>query len=188
MGPYLIWRRGRDSNPRWAFNPYSLSRGAPSATRPPLRDIYDQLFAGVIIPKNARDDSRCALIPSGPPSRCDDVVSHLRCSARTLDGLLTHTPLAGERVTRDSVPRPAGHRRELRRSTHRFTALLSATRPPLRTTQLFGAGLYLKILPGQRSSFSAYRNQFILPLKQPFAPPAKVTDLHQSAPDQGADW
>ena len=32
------WRRGRDSNPRWAFNPYSLSRGAPSATRPPLRD------------------------------------------------------------------------------------------------------------------------------------------------------
>ena len=37
---YLIvkfWRRERDSNPRWAFNPYSLSRGAPSATRPPLR-------------------------------------------------------------------------------------------------------------------------------------------------------
>ena len=31
------WRRGRDSNPRWAFDPYSLSRGAPSAARPPLR-------------------------------------------------------------------------------------------------------------------------------------------------------
>jgi hypothetical protein len=31
------WRRERDSNPRWAFNPYSLSRGAPSATRPSLR-------------------------------------------------------------------------------------------------------------------------------------------------------
>ncbi len=31
------WRRGRDSNPRWAFDPYALSRGAPSTTRPPLR-------------------------------------------------------------------------------------------------------------------------------------------------------
>ena len=32
------WRRGRDSNPRWGISPYSLSRGAPSATRPPLRN------------------------------------------------------------------------------------------------------------------------------------------------------
>jgi hypothetical protein len=31
------WRRGRDSNPRRAFDPYALSRGAPSTTRPPLR-------------------------------------------------------------------------------------------------------------------------------------------------------
>lgn len=30
------WRRGWDSNPRYAVNVYSLSRGAPSATRPPL--------------------------------------------------------------------------------------------------------------------------------------------------------
>ena len=30
------WRRGRDSNPRWGISPYSLSRGAPSAARPPL--------------------------------------------------------------------------------------------------------------------------------------------------------
>ena len=30
------WRRGRDSNPRDAFGAYSLSRGAPSTTRPPL--------------------------------------------------------------------------------------------------------------------------------------------------------
>jgi hypothetical protein len=27
---YRNWRRERDSNPRWAFDPYSLSRGAPS--------------------------------------------------------------------------------------------------------------------------------------------------------------
>ena len=34
----ILWRRGRDSNPRWAFGPYSLSRGAPSAARPPLHE------------------------------------------------------------------------------------------------------------------------------------------------------
>ena len=33
------WRRERDSNPRWDFVPYSLSRGAPSAARPPLRNF-----------------------------------------------------------------------------------------------------------------------------------------------------
>jgi hypothetical protein len=31
------WRRERDSNPRRAFGPYALSRGAPSTTRPSLR-------------------------------------------------------------------------------------------------------------------------------------------------------
>ena len=36
--PFLFgWRRRRDSNPRYAINVYSLSRGAPSATRPLLR-------------------------------------------------------------------------------------------------------------------------------------------------------
>ncbi len=35
--PLERWRRGRDSNPRRAFNPYSLSRGALSTTQPPLR-------------------------------------------------------------------------------------------------------------------------------------------------------
>ena len=33
----LNWRRERDSNPRRAFDPYTLSRGAPSTTRPSLR-------------------------------------------------------------------------------------------------------------------------------------------------------
>ena len=33
-----------------------------------------------------RDDSRCALAPSGPPPLRDGVVSHLRCSARTRCG------------------------------------------------------------------------------------------------------
>src|SRR5438309_11740625 len=35
------WRSGRDSNPRYGFAVYSLSRRAPSTTRPPLR-----IFAG----------------------------------------------------------------------------------------------------------------------------------------------
>ena len=32
-----LWRNGRDSNPRGAVNPYTLSRRAPSTTRPPFR-------------------------------------------------------------------------------------------------------------------------------------------------------
>ena len=37
LGDFVEWRRGWDSNPRYAFDVYSLSRGAPSTTRPPLR-------------------------------------------------------------------------------------------------------------------------------------------------------
>jgi hypothetical protein len=43
-GQRRSWRRGRDSNPRRAFDPYALSRGAPSTTRPPLR-FWLQPFA-----------------------------------------------------------------------------------------------------------------------------------------------
>ena len=46
----IWWRRGRDSNPRWAFDPYALSRGAPSTTRPPLPSGNAQI--------RARDDTR----------------------------------------------------------------------------------------------------------------------------------
>ena len=39
--PFLFgWRRRRDSNPRYAINVYSLSRGAPSATRPLLQILF----------------------------------------------------------------------------------------------------------------------------------------------------
>ncbi len=31
-----VLQRGRDSNPRYAFGVYTLSRRAPSTTRPPL--------------------------------------------------------------------------------------------------------------------------------------------------------
>src|SRR5688572_15345431 len=35
------WRSGRDSNPRCGFAAYSLSRRAPSTTRPPLRMLWN---------------------------------------------------------------------------------------------------------------------------------------------------
>ena len=44
----VYWRRGRDSNPRWAFDPYSLSRGAPSAARPPLLDSPPSWTGGAV--------------------------------------------------------------------------------------------------------------------------------------------
>ena len=34
---FKFWRRGRDSNPRWAFDPRPLSKRVPSTTRSPLR-------------------------------------------------------------------------------------------------------------------------------------------------------
>ncbi len=45
-GPLLhIWRRGRDSNPRYGITVYTLSRRAPSATRTPLQFYYSVLPA-----------------------------------------------------------------------------------------------------------------------------------------------
>src|SRR5262245_33502602 len=52
------WRRERDSNPRRAFDPYTLSRGAPSTTRPSLR--------GGLKVRWIRDLQRPA-VPRGPP-------------------------------------------------------------------------------------------------------------------------
>lgn len=37
---FCIWRRERDSNPRYAINVYTLSRRAPSATQPSLQIWY----------------------------------------------------------------------------------------------------------------------------------------------------
>ena len=39
-----VWRRRRDSNPRYAINVYSLSRGAPSATRPLLQILLSEFL------------------------------------------------------------------------------------------------------------------------------------------------
>ena len=59
---YDRWRRGRDSNPRWAINPYTLSRRAPSAARTPLREVD-----GGGVPAAPRHPNPLRpLLPSGP--------------------------------------------------------------------------------------------------------------------------
>ena len=52
-----FWRRRRDSNPRYPFEVYSLSRGAPSATRPRLQIRQNALKYGVFT-SNASDGVR----------------------------------------------------------------------------------------------------------------------------------
>ena len=44
-----IWRWRRDSNPRYALNIYSLSRGAPSATRPLHHKLLHWIFLSWLI-------------------------------------------------------------------------------------------------------------------------------------------
>ncbi len=44
-------QRGRDSNPRYAFDVYTLSRRAPSTTRPPLFLIFPKKRDGQITKK-----------------------------------------------------------------------------------------------------------------------------------------
>ena len=40
----MVWRRERDSNPRYGVTAYSLSRRAPSTTRPPLLFLCSSLM------------------------------------------------------------------------------------------------------------------------------------------------
>ena len=49
----INWRRERDSNPRRAINPYTLSRRAPSATQPSLRIFNAMLESARIVGKSA---------------------------------------------------------------------------------------------------------------------------------------
>jgi hypothetical protein len=76
QGLLLYWRRGRDSNPRWAINPYALSRGAPSATRPPLRKTDCTATCPGRCSNTGRDYSACRPRPFGAV-----VASRRRCLA-----------------------------------------------------------------------------------------------------------
>ena len=55
------WRTGWDSNPRTAINRYTLSRRAPSTTRPPVRDGGD-ITAGTApqVGRHFLDECPCA--------------------------------------------------------------------------------------------------------------------------------
>ena len=48
--PFLVWRRGWDSNPRDAINAYTNSNRAPSTTRPPLLSELKVSFPTYKIP------------------------------------------------------------------------------------------------------------------------------------------
>jgi hypothetical protein len=64
-GAQTSWRRERDSNPRRAFDPYTLSRGAPSTTRPSLRLTQTLLFQIVAAVCAGRAGARAAMILKG---------------------------------------------------------------------------------------------------------------------------
>ncbi len=64
-----VWRRERDSNPRWAFDPYALSRGAPSTTRPSLRSKKSRSILTEPSSSRARRGARYSVHPCTPPCR-----------------------------------------------------------------------------------------------------------------------
>ncbi len=55
----VLWRRTGDSNPRHPFEVYSLSRGAPSATRPALRNKARMIIASPAACKNFLNSTAC---------------------------------------------------------------------------------------------------------------------------------
>ena len=58
----IYWRRGRDSNPRYAINVHTLSRRAPSTTRTPLRKFFGYAkFGGERVYQNP-DRRKCNLL------------------------------------------------------------------------------------------------------------------------------
>ena len=61
------WRRERDSNPRRAFDPYTLSRGAPSTTRPSLRRASGCRPPGGAIILNGCHQGKKATLKSAQP-------------------------------------------------------------------------------------------------------------------------
>ncbi len=63
------WRRERDSNPRRAFDPYALSRGAPSTTRPSLRSLKMFVFQLVGPPETPPARVRGGHDTEGPRGR-----------------------------------------------------------------------------------------------------------------------
>ena len=103
-GRYLIsgslvsrWRRERDSNPRWDFVPYTLSRGAPSTTRPSLlKKLSPQMFCDLL------NNERGGLLRAILPFALRAAVALLRRSAAVLSSAIL-------RAGNSRVRRPWAH-------------------------------------------------------------------------------
>src|ERR1700704_3928005 len=90
MGLRKNWRRERDSNPRRAYDPYTLSRGAPSTTRPSLRALgnagvsarrrlpgWPACGAAMILKGPARGKALAAIRDSGAEPRAHELLHRL---------------------------------------------------------------------------------------------------------------
>ena len=96
-GRYLIsgslvsrWRRERDSNPRWDFVPYTLSRGAPSTTRPSLlKKLSPQMFCDLL------NNERGGLLRAILPFALRAAVALLRRSAAVLSSAILRAGNSG---------------------------------------------------------------------------------------------
>jgi hypothetical protein len=84
------WRRVRDSNPRY-LAVHTLSKRAPSTTRPSLQEILN--FSSSVGERSRPD---CAHAPSQSLRPVESITGG-EGGIRTLDRLLTYTPLAGAR-------------------------------------------------------------------------------------------
>lgn len=51
--PRKKWRTGRDSNPRYPFGVYSLSRGALSTTQPPVQFLREGEEITLALPRQS---------------------------------------------------------------------------------------------------------------------------------------
>jgi hypothetical protein len=118
------WRRERDSNPRRAFDPYTLSRGAPSTTRPSLREPKMCSQRGRL---RQRGRARgAAIILNGPGSG-------KAAMPAPASGAHARTPApirARHRALRACCPRPAQNPRVRRRARRPEPPRLRPVRPP----------------------------------------------------------
>ena len=88
------WRRERDSNPRRAFDPYTLSRGAPSTTRPSLRCLESGCHPG--------RGGQTFLLPRAPRTGGASYWKRPRNGTRKRS-VAGSTPGASNRLTRSAV-------------------------------------------------------------------------------------
>ena len=84
------WRRERDSNPRY-LAVHTLSKRAPSTTRPSLRKFFN-----FFVERRRAARPGCAHAPSQSRRPAESITGG-EGGIRTLDRRLTYTPLAGAR-------------------------------------------------------------------------------------------